>query len=189
MTGALSLKMALAQFLARKLPLAFNLVPSCSATPIGPPNSTCTALLPAQHSTPRVFEPFLSIALKSRGPSQWAPCSSAAGIKFRFRGGCKNVPMLAAIESWFAAPGCDGAELDLAKGFDTVNWGAMEALVFSGTAPQMAAHLALGWKGPRYCSVSGSFSTPLGPNRSSPQERPASPRVLPQLLKLWHAPM
>ena len=103
-------------------------------------------------------------------------------------GNRKKSSVIHATEDWIKAPGTSGVELDLAKAFDTVNWGAArEALLFSGTAPQVVEHLALGWRGPRYCSTAGSFSTAMWPNCSIPQGDPASPCVLSLLLRPRHA--
>ena len=103
--------------------------------------------------------------------------------------GRKETSVAHATADWLAHPGQCGAEIDLQKAFDSVNWGvARAALSFVGTPKCFIDFLELGWKSPRFVNVLGSFCLkPLFPTRSIPQGDPTSPNVLAQILRPWHA--
>ena len=57
---------------------------------------------------------------------------------------------------WAAAVGNAGAEIDLAKAYDSVNLGAAaEALRYQGVPEEVVAMLQLAWTSPRICNVEG----------------------------------
>ena len=103
-------------------------------------------------------------------------------------GGRKHVSVVHAVLNWWAHPGSQGAELDLSKAFDTVQWpAAAAALLHAGTHPAVVGFLRRVWAGSRFCSFSGSLSRPFFPTRGIPQGDPTSPNVLAQLLRPWHS--
>lgn len=89
--------------------------------------------------------------------------------------------------SWLAAAGGAGAEVDLAKAFDTVNHkAAAEALRYQGAPEEVVATLLAAWSAPRFCTVSGEIAEEILPNTGVPPGDPTSCRVLSNLLKPWH---
>jgi hypothetical protein len=101
--------------------------------------------------------------------------------------GRRGCGVIDATAHWLAAPGTDGAELDLAKAFDTVNLGvAGAALTRFGTPEPVVALLAASWCGPRHCHVDGALAEPINPRRGLPPGCPTSPVVLAAVLAPWN---
>ena len=103
-------------------------------------------------------------------------------------GGRVGVSVTHATLNWLEHPGSVGAELDLSKAFDLVDWSvAKVSLCWAGAPCPLVDFLSLGWQGLRFCSLLGSLSRSLVPTWSIPQGDPSSPCVLANVLRPWHA--
>lgn len=92
-----------------------------------------------------------------------------------------------ATANWLASPGDAGAELDLAKAFDTIDPSvAAAALEFFGTPIEVVALLRAAWSGPRCCNVDGELADPISPSMGLPPGDPASPTTLGSVLAPWN---
>ena len=94
--------------------------------------------------------------------------------------------VVAAAVDWLASPGLAGAEVDLAKAFDTTPHEiASEALRFGGTPDEVEAWVLATWRAPRSCHVAGDLAEPLMPIAGIPAGDPLCPRVLGLVLEPW----
>ena len=100
--------------------------------------------------------------------------------------GKTGVGVIQATADWIAADGESGAELDLAKAFDSVDPEvAATALAFFGTPAEVVGLLFAGWTATRLCHVSGDLSEPLRPTKGLPPGDPTCPSTLSQVLAPW----
>ena len=91
-----------------------------------------------------------------------------------------------AIANWLASPATAGAELDLAKAYDTVGFSVgTTALHAHGCSPAIAALMGLSWGAVRYLSVSGTSPVATLPLRGLPQGCPMSGYTLAVILGPW----
>ena len=98
------------------------------------------------------------------------------------------LPATATFLAWQDGKLAAGAELDLAKAYDSVLHGpAAEALRFEGTPPEIVAWLCLAWTAERLCHVGGELADPIDPSSGILPGDPTSGRVLSVLLKPWHS--
>ena len=98
------------------------------------------------------------------------------------------LPATATFLAWRDGEPAAGAELDLAKAYDSVLHGpAAEALRFDGTPPEIVAWLCLAWTADRLCHVGGELAEPIAPSSGILPGDPTSGRVLSVLLKPWHS--
>ena len=90
--------------------------------------------------------------------------------------------------AWQDGQPAAGAELDLAKAYDSVLHGpAAEALRFECTPPEIVAWLCLAWTAERLCHVGGELADPIDPSSGILLGDLTSGRVLSVLLKPWHS--
>ena len=83
-----------------------------------------------------------------------------------------------------------GAELDLAKAYDSVlHDTAAAALEFEGTPREVVAWLREAWTAKRICNVEGELAAPIEPGSGILPGDPTSGRVLALVLKPWHVSM
>ena len=102
--------------------------------------------------------------------------------------------VVAATASWLQTdpetgqwPGEAGAEVDLAKAYDSVRLTAAEAALRHAGAPDaVASLLAASWAAPRHCHVQGELAAPLEPVCGILAGDPCSLRVLAVMLEPWH---
>ena len=98
------------------------------------------------------------------------------------------LPATATFLAWQDDQPAAGAELHLAKAYDSVLHGpAAEALRFEGTPPEIVAWLCLAWTAERLCHVGGELADPIDPSSGILPCDPTSGRVLSVLLKPWHS--
>ena len=94
------------------------------------------------------------------------------------------LPATAAFLAWRGGEPSAGAELDLAKAYDSILHGpAAEALRFDGTPPEIVAWLCLAWAAERLCHVGGEIADPIAPSSGILPGDPTSGRVLSILLR------
>ena len=97
------------------------------------------------------------------------------------------VPAVASYLAWGDALPSAGAELDLAKAYDSILHGpAAEAFRFEGTPIEVVACLEHAWTAQRICNVGGELASPILPTSGILLGDPTSGRVLSVLLKPWH---
>ena len=100
--------------------------------------------------------------------------------------GRRNTTVAQAIASWLACPAPAGAELDLAKAYDTVGFDlGQAALTHYGCHAGITATLALSWRATRHLTVAGTSPVPLRPARGLPQGCPMSGHTLALILGPW----
>ena len=79
-----------------------------------------------------------------------------------------------------------GAELDLSKAFDTVDYPVAEAaLLHHGVHPAVCHLVRQARAAPRHCCVHGALAAPIRPCRGIPQGDPLSPATLGFVLAPW----
>ena len=104
----------------------------------------------------------------------------------RARGRWSEAGVVAAAVDWLSSPGLAGAEVDLAKAFDTTPHEiASEALRLGGTPDVVEAWVLATWRAPRSCHVAGELAEPLMPIAGIPAGDPLCPRVLGLVLEPW----
>jgi hypothetical protein len=100
--------------------------------------------------------------------------------------GRRGATVAAAIADWLFTRKQCGAELDLAKAFDTV-WIRVATLAArrGGYDPDVCKYLEWAWTAPRWCQVAGELAEPIYPHRGLPPGDPLSPGVLDAVLAIW----
>ena len=100
------------------------------------------------------------------------------------------LPATASFLAWGDGQPSAGAELDLAKAYDSVlHEPAAAALRHAGTPEVVVAWLCLAWAAKRVCHVDGALAEPIWPSSGILPGDPTSGRVLSVLLRPWHSLM
>ena len=101
-----------------------------------------------------------------------------------------GLPATAFFIAWGDEQLAAGAELDLAKAYDSVlHERAAAALRHAGTPEEVVAWLCLAWAAKRVCHVDGALAEPIWPSSGILPGDPTSGRVLSVLLRPWHSLM
>ena len=92
-----------------------------------------------------------------------------------------------ATAHWWQSAGTAGAEMDLAKAFDSVAIQVADAaLEHHGTPRALRSLLVRAWRAPRYCCVMGELASPIIPTCGLPPGDPCVPNTFGLVLSPWH---